>query len=202
MNLVRRGAGVLGRAWYDRRIGVRVHMLAEPGTVAYAGRTPVSRTQPGKEQNKGERSELPNEAGGTTVLVSRTTPATVFAALHEPFKDGRPMIESFRRIQQTAEGVAVAVKGRAGSPINDRIFLRFADGYDQPLTLAGDGESFTFADRAYVRIGPDRVDVTGDLRAMTITVSGKPALFVNGRRQEARYPEGRLVFGKQPNRLA
>ena len=190
------GAGVLGKAWYDRRIGVRVHMLGEPGTLAYAGRSPVSRTQGGREQNKGERSELPNEVGGTTVLVSRTTPATVFAVLHEPFKGGRPVIESFRRIQQKAEGIAVAVQGRAGSPINDRILLRFGDGYEQPLTLAGDGESFTFADRAYVRISPDRVDVSGDLRAMTITVSGKPGLFVNGQRQEARYGEGRLVLGK------
>lgn len=28
--------GVLGRAWYDRRIGVRVHMLGEPGTTVFA----------------------------------------------------------------------------------------------------------------------------------------------------------------------
>jgi hypothetical protein len=187
---------VLGNAWYDRRIGVRVHMLGEPGTVAYAGRSPVSRSQPGKELNKGERSELPNEVGGTTVLVSRTAPATVFAALHEPFKDGRPVIETFRRIQQTAEGIAVAVQGRTESPINDRIVVRFGEGYEQPLTLAGDGESFIFADRAYVRIGPDRVDASGDLRAMTIKISGKPALFVNGQHQEARYLDGRLVFGK------
>jgi hypothetical protein len=187
---------VLGKAWYDRRIGVRVHMLGEPGTVAYAGRSPVSRSQPGKEQNKGERSELLNEVGGTTLLVSRTAPATVFAALHEPFKDGRPVVETFRRIQQTAEGIAVAVQGRTESPINDRILVRFGDGYEQSLTLAGDGESFTFADRAYVRVGPDRVDVSGDLRAMTIRVSGKPGLFVNGQRQEARVLDGRLVFGK------
>jgi len=49
-------------------------------------------------------------------------------------------------------------------------------------------------DRAYIRIGPDRVDVSGDLRAMTLTVSGKPALFVNGQRREARYSESLLVF--------
>jgi hypothetical protein len=190
------GAGALGKAWYDRGIGVRVHMLGEPGTVAYAGRSPVSRSQGGKEQNKGERSELPNEVGGTTVLVSRTAPATVFAALHEPFKGGRPVIESFRRIGQTAGGIAAAVRGRAGSPVNDRLLFRFGDGYEKPLTLAGDGESFTFADRAYVRIGPDRVDVSGDLRAMTIAVSGKPSLFVNGQRREARCSEGRLVLGE------
>jgi hypothetical protein len=171
-------------------------MLGEPGTVAYAGRSPVHRSQPGKELNKGERSELLNEVGGTTLLVSRTAPATVFAALHEPFKDGRPVIDSFRRIQQTAEGIAVAVQNPAGSPVNDRILVRFGDDYDQPLTLAGDDESFTFADRAYVRIGPDRVDASGDLRAMTVKVSGKPGLFINGRRQEARDLDGRLVFGK------
>jgi hypothetical protein len=88
------------------------------------------------------------------------------------------------------------VRGREGSPVNDRLLFRFGDGYEQPLTLAGDGESFTFADRAYVRIGPDRVDVSGGLRAMTLAVSGKPALFVNGQRREARYSEGRLVLGE------
>jgi hypothetical protein len=116
--------------------------------------------------------------------------------VHEPFKDGRPVAESFRRIQQTTEGIAVAVQGRAGSAVNDCLLVRFGDGYEQPLTLAGDGESFTFADRAYVRISPDRVDVSGDLRAMTIAVSGKPALFVNGQRKEVRYPEGRPVLGE------
>ena len=89
--------GVLGRAWYDRRIGVRVHMLGEPGTTVYAGQTPVNRSVGGKEKNKGERSDLPNEVGGTTLLVRRNTPATVFAALHEPVQDAQPRIAAFRR---------------------------------------------------------------------------------------------------------
>jgi hypothetical protein len=186
---------VLGKAWYDRRIGVRVHMLGEAGTRVFLGRSPVSRTAAGLEKNKGERSDLPNEVGGTTVLVSRNAASTLFAALHEPLRDASSRIAAFRRIQQTAQGIAVAVEGAPESPIRDRALFRFWDRYEEPLTLAGDGEHFTFADRAWIRIGKDRVDVSGDLRAMELKVDGQPALFLNGQRKEAKCTDGKLVFG-------
>jgi len=59
-----------------------------------------------------------------------------------------------------------------GSGINDRLMVRLGDNYDQPLTLADDRESFTFADWAYLRIAKDKVEILGDLRA--IRLSGKP----------------------------
>ena len=70
-----------------------------------------------------------------------------------------------------------------------------SEDYDKQLTLAGDGESFTFADRAFVRIGKDEVEVSGDLRAMRLKVSGQPSLSVNGKPTTCRYEGGCLVFG-------
>ena len=88
----------------------------------------------------------------------------------------------------------MAIQGTAGSAINDRILFRFWDDYDQPLTLAGEGESFTFADRAFLRIGKEKVEVSGDLRAMRLKVPGQPALRVNGRQTPCRWEDGYLVF--------
>ena len=186
---------VMGKAWYDRKIGVCVRMLGDPGTSVYAGRTPESRQVGGREANKGEKSGLPNEVGGTTLLVRRHKPATVFTALHEPIENGQTRIVAVRRIAENGQGLGLAVEGIAGSGVNDRILFRFWEDYDRPLTLAGEGESFTFADRALVRIGEDKVEVSGDLRAMRLKVKGQPRLLVNGRPTPCRHEDESLVFG-------
>jgi hypothetical protein len=131
-------------------------------------------------------------------VAARRAPATVFVALHEPFKGGTPRIAELRRIQQTQQGVAVAVEGKAGSGINDRALLRWGDDADKPLTLSGQGESFTFADRAYVRVGKDRVEASGDLRAMKVRVAGTPQLILNGKKQAASVSGGVLTFVAAP----
>ena len=190
---------ILGSAWYDRNVGVCVRMLGEPGTSVYVGRTPVgpkpaSGRASSKEANKGEKSEQPNEVGGTTLLVRRRKPATVFAALHEPIEKGQSQVVTFRRIAENRHGIGMSVQGTDGSAINDRILFRYWQDYDQPLTLAGEGESFTFADRAFLRIGKAKVEVSGDLRAMRLKISGQPGLWINGRRVPCRWEDGILVF--------
>ena len=47
---------VLGKSWYDRKIGVRVSLLGEAGTTAYYGRTPEYNPGKGLEPGKGEKS--------------------------------------------------------------------------------------------------------------------------------------------------
>ena len=190
---------VLGKAWYDRKVGIRVTQRGEAGTTVYTGKTPVSRSAPGLEKNKGEGSELPDEVGGTTVLVERRKPATMFVALHEPFEGGEAKLAGLRRIGESAEGIAVAVLGRPGSGVDDRILFRYEEAGGSPITLSGDGESFTFSDRAYIRIGRDRVEVSGGLKAMKVRVEGKPALFVNGRGQAASVEGDHLLFRAAEN---
>jgi hypothetical protein len=109
--------------------------------------------------------ETPNagEFGSTTIVAQRTAAQTVFVALHEPFEQDLRKVVGFRAIQQNERGVAVAVVGQPGSGIDDRLMVRLGDAPEEPITLAGDGESFTFADRAVVRIGTEKVEVSGDL---------------------------------------
>jgi hypothetical protein len=189
---------VLGKSWYDRKIGVRVHMLGEPGTAVYAGRSPEGRREPGKEPNKGERSDLANEVGGTTLLVSRHKPGTVFCALHEPLENARPRVTDFRQFAGNERALGVVVRGTTESGIDDRILFRFWDEYDQPLTLAGDGESFTFSDRAFIRIGREKVEVSGGLQRMKLKVPGpRRSLWLNGKEVPCRTDSGWLQFGPE-----
>jgi len=194
-------SSVLGRPWYERQVGVRVHMLGEPNTAVFVGQTPESRRVKGREPNKGEKSELGNEVGGVTLIAARQCPSTVFAAIHEPFEHNQPHIKSVRRIQQNTQGIAIAITGgRDTQRFDDRLLYRYWPDYDQPLIVAGDGESFTFADRAYIRITADRIEVSGDLRALTLKVSGRPKLVVNGREQPVVIDKGVLTWSGFPKK--
>ncbi|MBE3068707.1 MAG: hypothetical protein IMZ66_00565, partial [Planctomycetes bacterium] len=187
----------VGRAWYDRLVGVRVSMLGAPGTVAYVHRTPE---QESRRPNRNEPPipPEPNEFGGVTIVAARHVAATAFVALHEPFERGAVRVAEFRRIAETPDAVAVAVVGKAASGIDDRVMIRFGDAAAEPVTLEGGGERFTFADRAYVRIAKDRVEVSGDLRAMTLKVAGRPALVLNGKECPAAVKGGVLTFAPAP----
>ena len=87
-----------------------------------------------------------------------------------------------------------AVQGKADSGIDDRILFRFWDDYDQPLTLTGDGETFTFADRAFIRIGKREVEVWGSVQAMKLDVPGKRSRRLNGKTVPCRFRDGQLQF--------
>ena len=180
---------VLGRAWYDRKVGVRVSMLGEPGSTAFWYRPPLCYTPGSPRAPKADQRaeyEAPAEVGGVSVVAARTCPATTFVALHEPFEGGRHRIGQFRRVAQTDRAVAVAIAGADGA-IDDRAMVRFGDDPERPVTLAGGGESFTFADYAWVRIGRDQVEARGGLRAMTLRVTGRPKLVLNGKPAPAAF---------------
>jgi len=177
----------LGRAWYDRRIGVRVSMLGEPGTTVFVGKTPNGQLR---------KDFVEPEVGGVTLLVRRKAPSATFVALHEPFEGGlgKHRVEALERIQQTAQGLAVRVVGKAGSGIDDRVVLRTGDDCHKPLRLSAGGESFTFADYAFVRVGKEKVEVLGRLKAMKLEVTGAPRLFIDGKEQAAKVANGILSF--------
>jgi hypothetical protein len=211
---------LLGREWYDRRIGVRVHVLGEEGTAAYTFDTPVCYT-PGSPRAPKDPNEVRQpESGGVSVAVERRKPATTFVALHEPFERLRPPVAEFRRVAQSVEGVAVAVTGAgtpdgsagtggaapalaAGPPVNDRVMVRMAGDANSAVTLAsasagdataGAGESFTFRTYAFIRITPAAVDCRGDLAACRIRVPGAPTFVLNGKPADAKLSSGWLTF--------
>ncbi len=181
-------SAALSQSWYAKRIGVRMTMLGGLLKIAYVAATPGLEPAPRKPEPG------PNEIGGVTIVAARRCPQTAFVALHEPFKAASPQIAEFRRIQQNEQGLAVAVVGRPGSGVNDRAMLRYGDDADKPITLAGDGESFTFADHVYVRIGRDTVEVSGHPQAMRIRVKGRPKLVVNGEGRKSTVADGLLTF--------
>jgi len=243
-------ATVLGPEWYNRRVGVRVTMLGEPGTRAFCARRPLKRKltreeserlemeknplrlrprtetynkvdseimelqilPPTAEQIKpGDRKEVKKnkepfkpvgvvaeklpETGGVTIVGERKGTGAVFAVLHEPFVNGEWKIPEFRRIQQTDEALAVAMKGGDGSPVDDRLAVALGDASDGTVTLGGGGEEFRFKGFAYVRIEADKVSATGELLGMKLKVQGKPKLVLNGKEQKARVRSGVMTFG-------
>ena len=186
----------LGKAWYDRKIGVRLRMLGEEGTSVFIFDTPVCYTPGSPRAPRDGVAPARPEWGGVSVAVERHKPATTFVALHEPFEKGQPRIAEFRRVAQTAEGVAVAVVGAGGSGIDDRVMVRMAGDANTPVTLGErGGENFTFRTFAYVRVGKDTVVCQGDLTAMRVRAAGAPRLVLNGRPAPARVDGGVLVFG-------
>jgi hypothetical protein len=176
------------KSWQPGGVGVRVMLLGEPGTTAYLGH--IAEPPPADGA-----AAAPAKAGHTTLIVARRAPATVFAAIHEPFEKGRPSLAAFRRIQRTEAGVAVAVAGPPDSGVNDRLLYQFFTAPPGPVTLAGGGETFTFSDRAYLRIRQDRVEVSGNLKSARIKVSGRPILVVDGKEAPATIDGDVLVIG-------
>lgn len=184
----------LPREWYDRKIGVRLSMLGDNDTRAYTAQTPLTIRKWRDKNGKQQYEETPSEVGGVTIVAERKAKGTVFTTLHEPFEGGAQRIKEFRRIEQNDEAIAVAVVGKEGTQINDRLMLSFGDDCSKPITLGDTRESFEFTDWAYIRIGADIVEVCGKVHAMKIAVEGSPRLVVNGRGEDASVAGGYLSY--------
>lgn len=183
---------VLPDAWYERGIGVKVHMLGAPGTAAHLARTPI--TDDPSDAPSEEQNPQAHEVGGTSLIVRRSAPQTTFAALHEPFEGGKLRIETFERIASTDEMIAVRIKGGAGSAVDDRIMVQYPDRGGLLTVEAGD-EQFSFADHAWIRISPKHIDAWGNLRLVKVKVSDPDTVFtLNGRVTQAAIEDGMLTF--------
>lgn len=180
----------LGDAWFNRQVGVRVHLLGEPGTTAWYYRPPLRYLSGERAHQPGTGPQDFDETGGVSIAVARQATNTTFVALHVPFEKNRPPVREFTRLQQTADAVAVRIVGEGFS---DRVLFATAD---QPVTLAGDGEQFTFAGHGHIRITADKVEVAGNVSALRVRVAGQPKMFLNGQPASATVAAGRLSFGQ------
>jgi hypothetical protein len=142
----------------------------------------------------GQASEIHPETGGVVIVAERRAAKTLFVALHEPFEKMTWGIQGFHRIQQMDDAVAVAVRGRELSPVDDRVMIRLGARAEEPLTLGDGTEQFTFKGFAYVRVAPARVTVSGDLSAMKLKVKGAPTLVVNGQEKKGELNDGYLSY--------
>jgi hypothetical protein len=188
----------LPKEWYERKIGVRLQMLGGDNTTAYTAETPLTMSRYRNAKGQQQYKEVPSEVGGVTIAAARKAPRTTFAVLHEPFKGGKSNIYEFRTVKQTDEGAVVGIVGKYDTGIDDRLMIRLGDNYEQPLTLADERESFTFADWAYLRISKDKVEIQGNLETLRIPIEGKPKLIVNGKEMKASFIRGYLYYCVPP----
>lgn len=168
-------SAVLQQAHLPGGVGVKVWMLGADGTLLVCGKPPAVKD------------------AGVTLMATRQAARTTFAALHEPFAENKTRIQRFERLQETAQGLAVRVVGEG---ISDRILMRLGDDYETPLTLAGDGETFTFRDYALIRVKADAVEVSGQVDALKIRVNGTPKLIQNGEVVTATVKDGWLTWAR------
>lgn len=189
----------LGESWFRNRVGVRITMLGEPGTIAYTGWGPAM-TSVRDRLNYGAE-----EPGGRVVAAARTKPATTFVSLHEPFRNGPCQVADVARLAEAQDAVALRATGTTGSPVNDRVLLSYGTDTNRLVTLAGDGESFAFADYAFIRIAPGRVEAVGRLNGCLLRLpdaAAKPAFTLNGKPAKADVRDGVLRFGDLDSGLA
>lgn len=64
----------------------------------------------------------------------------------------------------------------------------------RPPSQFADHASFAFADWAYLRIGKDKVEVSGYPRALKVRVKGHPKLVINGEGRSPTVKDGLLTF--------
>jgi len=162
---------------------------------------PQPRPEPNQKQEpEAEEEDEPEvefgkvlETGGVSVIAQREGTATTFVAVHEPFRDSAWQIATVERVAQTDHAVAVRLRGKDGSTVNDRVLVQ--TGKDRDVTLEGSGESFTFKGFAFVRIAEQQVHVEGRLKAMRLKVKGEPSLHINGKPMETKFRDGVLIYG-------
>lgn len=183
----------LPRSWYDRKVGVRIHMSGEAaGTEVYAAPTPAPRATTRGKDGKRTTVERPSEVGGETLLACRRAPSTTFAAVHEPFEAGRPRIETVRYFGASSGGIGLAV---TGGGVNDRVMLSFSSDRAAPYGYTGGGEELRFVDYLHVRIRPEAVVVTTRrLLGLKLRIAGRPKLLVNGKEAPSRLAGGVLTL--------
>lgn len=193
---VLRGMGQYSDEWFDAKVGVRMTMLGEPGTAAYAGEGPFNPV-PNLREHGNPEGTIP------LAMARRKARTTCFAALHEPF-DKRPSLV-IRRVDQRPAAIGVCV---AGADFTDHACV--SRSAEQPVTLtdAADAyQSFSFGDYGYLRVKQGKVIARGAWRSFRVAApeaAPSGALVLNGREAPYRKQGGYVLFNDsaQPPRTS
>ncbi len=184
---------LLDQAWFEREIGVDLRMAAAPDSRVIVADTPTAH-DPAEALDPEEQPQR-FEVGGTSIIVQRTAPDTVFAALHEPFEGGAGEIAAFTELERSAKWGAWHIGG-PDDAVNDRVYLRFDDRRDT-VEVEDDCTRITFTDWALVRIGDGKVEVFGDVRRVRIEVDEDDVdYYHNGRLSPATIEAGVLEYDR------
>lgn len=139
----------VGRAWFERGIGVRLSLAGVPGSVAMVAARPQFYEKSQKKIDGKYQDAVDQESaayGGTTVAIERTASATTFVALWEPFQGGKPAGLAIEVLADEPSGVLVRVRG---GKVDDLIAIRLGDAAEKPAAIGGLG----VADHAWLRRG-------------------------------------------------
>jgi hypothetical protein len=187
----------LPRAWYDRKVGVRVSLLGGPKTQFYVATTPTDDPENKKLKDPAGYVQL-KEVGGTSIIARRSAAETCFVALAIPFEGGSaPAVRVVEHPTGNSAVIAVEVTVERGGA-HDWLLLDLRDEAERrepcALDVAGCGR-FLFADHAFVRIAGTTVDACGDIRGLTVkTPAAEPVLRHNGRTVPFTVEGGDLIY--------
>ncbi len=108
----------LGAEWYERKVGVKLFMLGEPGSKVFAYEPPLEYVFGKSERSRraprggGEYQPLLTpEYGGVSIAVQRKAKASTFVALHVPVDQGQSPVEQFRKIGEGDGYIDLHIQG-------------------------------------------------------------------------------------------
>lgn len=198
-----------GRQWWQQKAGVRVRMIGEPGTTIYMGDAPL-------RHGVVDQDRYPEEVL-KTLAVRRRGKRTLFAALHEPYKD-RPTIRRFEYLARSGGRGTHSVGLRVVDPVyTDRLYYTFGlpgftkdtapDKRDEaaehwPYVTIKTGrdpiERLTFCGHAYVRDSGGGMSIRGRVASFALRAPGILAasgVVLNGRRIRCKRAGAYLLYG-------
>lgn len=173
------GEGCHGPEWFQDRACVRLTMIGEPETSVRVGSGPSGGPPADPERNP--EGHLP------LIVVRRHERATVFAAVHEPYKDA-PRITEARKVVARDEAYVAEV---CSGGFIDRVAVTFGPQTDLPEQVLRSErdprEVFAFRNFGYLRFRPSpqpRLVARGGWTAFQIRCPQLPAtgaLTLNGK---------------------
>jgi len=182
-----------GDAWFEQAVGVRMTMLGVEGTEVFCGDGPLTDGPPY------HRIDGNPEGSAPMVVARRRAPASVFAAVHEPYQ-GRPSIRDVRRFAETGRAVAMVVRA---ADFADYVLCAFDQ--EQHTLASADGEAFTFSGYAYLRVAKGAAAGRGGLlgfRLKTERLGPKSELRIRGKKATLRREGEFAVFGSIQKKAA
>ena len=192
---IQRSAGVIpgrqlfGKEWFQQEVGVRMTMLGRPGTQIFAGDGPLCDGPP--------YSHIDGNPEGTCPLlvVRRQSPATTFAAIHEPY-EGHPQINSIQHLAEDPHAIAVQI---AAPQYSDWLLASFDEA--EHTLISTDSQSLVFTDFGYLRLSGRQLVVCGKVKGFRIQTAAAAGLkaVVNGKPADLHAANGFVEWGEIPN---
>ncbi len=155
--------GGLGESWFKRRVGVRMRMIGEPGTIAYLADAPAV------SGNQHRTMEGAPEPGPVSILAQRTKPTTTFIAIHEPFEGGFAPPRVVEVLAENDEGIVLMVVEK---DLTAAIYMLAKDGTsDKEVAISSRSGTFRFTGFGYVRGGQGVDDRGGTVHEFDLRMS-------------------------------